>query len=157
MVLASTDGRISGLWFLGQKYFGSTLVGNEVEKEDDAIRQTKRWLDRYFAGETPDGLPPLRLSGSAFKQTVAQIMLRIPRGQTMTYGEIAAEAARLLGMPRMSAQAVGGAVGHNPISILVPCHRVVGAKGQLTGYAGGLERKQALLTLEKNVLKTTES
>lgn len=148
MVLTSADGKLNGLWFAGQKYFGSTLQGDEAEAEDSVIIQTKDWLDRYFAGEEPGERPPLAISGSPMRQAVMKIMLGIPYGHTMTYGQIAEEAARMLGKERMSAQAAGGAVGHNPISILVPCHRVVGAKGQLTGYAGGLERKQALLALE---------
>ena len=108
----------------------------------------KRWLDIYFQGEAPDFTPPLRLAGTPFRKVVWEILLTIPYGQTMTYGEIASKIAEQKGIERMSAQAVGNAVGHNPIGIIVPCHRVVGSDGKLTGYAGGMERKKALLALE---------
>lgn len=153
IVLASSDNRLSGLWFAGQKYFGSTLQGDEEDAENQAILQAKAWLDSYFAGEKPSTVPPLLIEGSPLRKVVTEIMLEIPIGKTLSYGEIAQKAALLLGKKRMSAQAVGGAVGHNPISIIIPCHRVVGAKGQLTGYAGGLERKQALLSFENELIK----
>lgn len=111
-----------------------------------------RWLDRYFAGENPEvtsGRPPLSLEGTNFQKEVWELLLEIPYGKTTTYGEIARELARRRGVKTMSAQAVGGAVGHNKISILVPCHRVVGADGKLTGYAGGIERKQWMLEMEQ--------
>lgn len=106
---------------------------------------TKRWLDVYFTGREPDFTPPLHPAGSSFRQAVWQLLLEIPYGQTTTYGAL----AKRLNAGRMSAQAVGGAVGHNPISIIVPCHRVVGTNGSLTGYAGGLDRKIRLLEMEK--------
>lgn len=142
ILLAADETGLTGLWFEGQKYFPSFLGVDYQEKETPILTETARWLDVYFSGKDPDILPPLHPQGSPFRQTVWDILLTIPRGQTMTYGEI----ARRLGVH--SAQAVGGAVGHNPISILIPCHRVVGSDGSLTGYAGGLDRKTRLLQLE---------
>ena len=142
ILLAADETVLSGLWFEGQKYFPSFLGVDYQEKETPVLTETVRWLDVYFSGKDPGFLPPLHPQGSPFRQTVWDILLTIPRGQTMTYGEI----ARRLGVH--SAQAVGGAVGHNPISILIPCHRVVGSDGSLTGYAGGLDRKTRLLQLE---------
>ncbi len=142
ILLAADETGLTGLWFEGQKYFPSFLGVDYQEKETPILTETVRWLDVYFSGKDPDILPPLHPQGSPFRQTVWDILLTIPRGQTMTYGEI----ARRLGVH--SAQAVGGAVGHNPISILIPCHRVVGSDGSLTGYAGGVERKARLLQLE---------
>jgi len=142
ILLAADETGLTGLWFEGQKYFPSFLGVEYQEKETPVLTETVRWLDVYFSGKDPGFLPPLHPQGSPFRQTVWDILLTIPRGQTMTYGEI----ARRLGV--RSAQAVGGAVGHNPISILIPCHRVVGSDGSLTGYAGGVERKARLLQLE---------
>ena len=142
ILLAADETGLTGLWFEGQKYFPSFLGVDYQEKETPVLTETVRWLDVYFSGKDPGFLPPLHPQGSPFRQTVWDILLTIPRGQTMTYGEI----ARRLGVH--SAQAVGGAVGHNPISILIPCHRVVGSDGSLTGYAGGVERKTRLLQLE---------
>ena len=142
ILLAADETGLTGLWFEGQKYFPSFLGVDYQEKETPVLTETARWLDVYFSGKDPGFLPPLHPQGSPFRQTVWDILLTIPRGQTMTYGEI----ARRLGVH--SAQAVGGAVGHNPISILIPCHRVVGCDGSLTGYAGGLDRKTRLLQLE---------
>ena len=142
ILLAADETGLTGLWFEGQKYFPSFLGVDYQEKETPILTETARWLDVYFSGKDPGFLPPLHPQGSPFRQTVWDILLTIPRGQTMTYGEI----ARRLGVH--SAQAVGGAVGHNPISILIPCHRVVGSDGSLTGYAGGFDRKARLLQLE---------
>lgn len=142
ILLAADETGLTGLWFEAQKYFPSFLGVDYQEKETPVLTETVRWLDVYFSGKDPGFLPPLHPQGSPFRQTVWDILLTIPRGQTMTYGEI----ARRLGVH--SAQAVGGAVGHNPISILIPCHRVVGSDGSLTGYAGGVERKARLLQLE---------
>ena len=142
ILLAADETGLTGLWFEAQKYFPSFLGVDYQEKETPVLTETVRWLDVYFSGKDPGFLPPLHPQGSPFRQTVWDILLTIPRGQTMTYGEI----ARRLGVH--SAQAVGGAVGHNPISILIPCHRVVGSDGSLTGYAGGLDRKTRLLQLE---------
>lgn len=142
ILLAADETGLTGLWFEGQKYFPSFLGVDYQEQETPILTETVRWLDVYFSGKDPGFLPPLHPQGSPFRQTVWDILLTIPRGQTITYGEI----ARLLGV--CCAQAVGGAVGHNPISILIPCHRVVGSDGSLTGYAGGLDRKTRLLQLE---------
>lgn len=142
ILLAADETGLTGLWFEAQKYFPSFSGVEYQEKETPVLTETARWLDVYFSGKDPDILPPLHPQGSPFRQAVWNILLTIPRGQTMTYGEI----ARRLGV--RSAQAVGGAVGHNPISILIPCHRVVGSDGSLTGYAGGVERKARLLQLE---------
>lgn len=130
-----------------------SMIGNKLEKEfgenkDKTIRDTKLWLDEYFAGKVPSFTPKIKLSGSLFKRTVSQIMLEIPYGELTTYGAISNEVCQRLGKKRISAQAVGGAVGHNEISIIVPCHRVVGKDGNLTGYAGGMDRKIFLLKNE---------
>lgn len=142
ILLAADQNGLTGLWFVGQKYFPSFSDGNFFENETPVLTEAKHWLSLYFSGKEPDFLPPLHPQGSSFRQAVWNVLLTIPRGQTMTYGEI----ARRLNV--RSAQAVGGAVGHNPISILIPCHRVVGSDGSLTGYAGGLARKEWLLHLE---------
>ncbi|MBQ8703593.1 MAG: methylated-DNA--[Bacteroidales bacterium] len=153
ITLASDGSAIVGLWFDGQKHFGSTL-GTKSEEQRIENRATQpevtqpllsacRWLDEYFSGREPGFTPPMSFRGTVFQQRVCEALLAIPYGQTVTYGEL----ARRLGC--RSAQAVGGAVGRNPISIIVPCHRVVGADGSLTGYAGGLDRKRALLQLER--------
>ena len=148
ITLASDGEALTGLWFQGQKYDRSTLSDENEQRDLPVFRETARWLDRYFAGDAPDFTPPLKLRGSPFRQAVWEILLTIPRGSVTTYGEIAAHIAAQRGLEHMSAQAVGGAVGHNPVSIIVPCHRVVGADGSLTGYAGGIERKAWLLALE---------
>ena len=148
ITLACDEEAIIGLWFNGQRYFGNILPKRTEQKEQPLFADAKRWLDIYFSGREPDFLPLLRYDSTPFRKTVCEIMLTIPYGRTMTYGEIAAEVARRQGLEKMSAQAVGGAVGHNPVSIIVPCHRVVGADGSLTGYAGGIERKIVLLYLE---------
>ena len=124
--------------------------GNEhIERETPILKEAKRWLDIYFTGREPDFMPPLHPIGSAFRQSVWEILLQIPYGQTVTYGEIARQLADKQGIAKMSAQAVGGAVGHNEISVIIPCHRVVGTSGSLTGYAGGVDKKAALLKLER--------
>lgn len=128
---------------------GDPALWQRGEAEDPVFRSLERWLDEYFAGRQPQEPLILRPAGSPFRQQVWQLLCRIPWGSTVTYGQLAKEMAVQLGRQTMSAQAVGGAVGHNPISILIPCHRVVGTDGSLTGYAGGLERKQALLALER--------
>lgn len=148
-ITLSSDGEaLTGLWFDGQKYFGATLDADAKVRELPVFAQTRRWLEIYFAGREPDFTPPLRPVGSPFRQAVWQVMAQIPYGQTRTYGQLAQIIGRQRGLARFSAQAVGGAVGHNPISIILPCHRVVGADGSLTGYAGGVGRKAALLELE---------
>ena len=148
ILLAANEIGLTGLWFEGQKYFARTLPKEHISKETPVLAEAKRWLDIYFAGKEPDFTPPLQPAGSAFRQAVWQILLQIPYGQTMTYGEIARRMAEIRKVPHMSAQAVGGAVGHNEVSIIIPCHRVVGTGGSLTGYAGGMEKKVALLELE---------
>ena len=149
ITMASDGKALTGLWFDGQKYFAVTLSKEHEEKMLPVFEETDRWLDIYFQGKEPDFLPLVLFPcGSEFRQEVWQILLSIPYGKTMTYGEIAAYIAKQRGLTRMSAQAVGGAVGKNEISIIVPCHRVVGTNGSLTGYAGGIRRKIALLKLE---------
>ncbi len=146
----SSDGRsITGLWFDGQKYFGDTLSKECEDKLLPIFEETVRWLDIYFSGKAPDFTPPIKMETTPFRKAVWEILLEIPFGQTMTYGEIAGKIAKQKGLPKMSAQAVGGAVGHNAISLIIPCHRVVGTNGSLTGYSGGIEKKAQLLTLEK--------
>ncbi len=153
ITIACDEKAIIGLWFDGQKYFGNILPDEIETKEHPLLKEANRWLDIYFSGQEPDFLPPLRYGSTKFRKMVCDIMLTIPYGKTMTYGEIAAIIARNLDIPRMSAQAVGGAVGHNPISIMIPCHRVVGANGNLTGYAGGIDLKARLLELENAEIK----
>ena len=179
IVVSCDDDAITGLWFEGQKYFGSTLPAESPapgsatptpapgsttstpspeatptpapatpQSPHPLLAEATRWLDIYFSGRRPDFTPPLRLPSTPFRALVSEIMLAIPYGTTTTYAAIAAEVARRQGRSSSSAQAVGGAVGHNPISLIIPCHRVVGSNGSLTGYAGGLRRKVALLTLE---------
>lgn len=148
MTMAGSERGITGLWFDGQKYFGANLPKHYETEKLPIFEEAKEWLDLYFQGKEPDFAPQLSLKGSPFRMTVWEILLAIPYGQTITYGEIAARVAKEKGIPHMSAQAVGGAVGHNPISIIVPCHRLVGANGSLTGYAGGIDKKIELLKLE---------
>ena len=148
ILLAADDAGLTGLWFQGQKYFARGLEKEQEERNLPVFDQTKAWLDLYFSGKEPDFLPPLHLIGTDFQKQVWEILLAIPYGKTTTYGKIAGQIAQRRGLAHMSAQAVGGAVGHNPISIIVPCHRVKGADGSLTGYAGGIDRKQWLLNLE---------
>lgn len=148
ITVSSNGSEITGLWFDGQKYFGDTLPKDYEEKALPVFEKTKKWLDIYFSGKAPDFTPPLRMETTAFRRDVWKIMLNIPFGKTMTYSEIAGIIAKRKGLARMSAQAVGNAVGHNAISLIIPCHRVVGTSGSLTGYAGGIEKKVWLLTLE---------
>ena len=148
VLLAADEIGLTGLWFDGQKYFARGLPADRVERETPALLEAKRWLDIYFSGKEPDFTPPLHPIGSDFRQEVWTLLLQIPYGQTTTYGALAARLAAKHGTARLSAQAVGGAVGHNPISLIIPCHRVVGASGSLIGYAGGVERKIQLLKLE---------
>lgn len=146
MTMASDGTHLVGLWFDGQKHFADTLnQAHEVRDNLPVFKATRRWLDLYFAGEVPDFTPALFMRGTDFRRRVWEILLTIPHGHTMTYGEI----AKGIGMPK-AAQAIGNAVGHNPISLIIPCHRVIGADGSLTGYAGGVERKRGLLEREKD-------
>ena len=148
ITLASDGENLTGLWFDGQKYFADNLPEQYEEQDLPVFAQAKQWLDVYFSGREPDFTPPLSMTGiSPFRRRVWEIMLTIPYGRTSTYGEIAAQIAAETGK-RVSAQAVGGAVGHNSISLIIPCHRVVGTSGSITGYAGGVDKKIALLKME---------
>lgn len=150
LLIASDENSIIGIWIDEQKYIENTLPKEMTEKDDVPILiEAKKWLDDYFAGKNPK-LSRLSLApkGGEFKQQVWKILLEIPYGELTTYGNIAKEVAKRMGKDRMSAQAVGGAVGHNPISIIIPCHRVVGTNGSLTGYAGGIDKKIKLLEYE---------
>lgn len=149
ITIAGTENALTGLWFDGQKYFGSTLSPNCEEKNLPVFEKTDLWLNIYFSGKAPDFTPPIFYKTTDFRRAVWEVLLKIPYGETMTYGGIASEIARRRGVPKMSAQAVGNAVGHNPISLIIPCHRVLGADGSLTGYAGGIDKKSKLLELEK--------
>lgn len=151
ILLASKDNKLIGLWIEGQKYYLESLKSEIIEKDDEKILiETKKWLDKYFNGQKPK-ITELRLApiGSEFRQKVWKILCEIPYGEVTTYGEIAKIMAKQMQKKNMSAQAIGGAVGHNPISIIIPCHRVVGTNGNLTGYAGGIDKKIKLLELEK--------
>lgn len=150
ILLASKDNKLIGLWIEGQKYFLRNLDKEIQEKDDEAILiSAKNWLDRYFNGEKPE-ISELELNpiGSEFARKVWEILCSILYGKVTTYGEIAKKMAKLMNKEKMSAQAIGGAVGHNPISIIIPCHRVVGTNGSLTGYAGGIDKKIKLLEHE---------
>ena len=149
ILLASDGHALTGLWFEGQKYFAAKLDPDHEEKTLPVFARTAEWLALYFDGENPAFMPPLTLKGTPFQKEVWEILLEIPFGQTTTYAEIAAEIARRRGLASMSAQAVGSAVAHNPISLIIPCHRVVGSDGGLTGYAGGIEKKEWLLAMER--------
>ena len=150
--LAADGERLVGLWLEGQKYFGGTIGETMIFKEDlPVFEAAKGWLNRYFAGKKPAIAElPLRPIGGAFRQGVWSLLCEIPYGEVVTYGGLSQKLAARLGKTTMSSQAVGGAVGHNPISIIIPCHRVVGADGSLTGYAYGLEVKEYLLELEQD-------
>ncbi len=151
-ITLGSDGKaLTGLWFDGQEHYAVALPPRAECRKLPVFDETCRWLDIYFSGHAPDFTPELAMHGTPFRKAVWDILLTIPFGKTMSYGEIAGILARQSGISRMSAQAVGGAVGHNPVSIIVPCHRVIGADGSLTGYAGGLERKARLLEIEHNV------
>ena len=147
LIVAEAEG-LTGVWFVGQKYAPETLPPLCEWERHLILAETVRWLDIYFKGEIPGFLPPILWNGTPFRKYVWKKLLEIPYGETVTYGQLAKEIAGELGMEKISAQAVGGAVGHNPISLIVPCHRVVGADGSLTGYAGGTERKAWLLDRE---------
>ena len=149
ITLASDGDALAGLWLDGQHIFADSLEKEREEKLLPVFEDTCRWLDIYFSGRDPGFTPKLNVRTTDFRKRVLEILLTIPYGKTMTYGEIAAQIAREKGLEQMSAQAVGGAVGHNPISLIIPCHRVVGAGGSLTGYAGGIDKKARLLQMEK--------
>ena len=150
ITLASDVENVIGLWMEGQKYYGDTVTEEMIEKNELAIfTKTKKWLDKYFMGKNPN-ISELSLAhrGGKFRTTIWDILCQIPYGEVTTYGEIGKKAAKIMNKKNMSAQAVGGAVGHNPISIIIPCHRVVGRNGSLTGFSGGLNKKIALLEHE---------
>ncbi len=149
ITLASDGLSITGLWFDGQKFFADSLDKNNEVKFLPIFDETIKWLDIYFSGKAPNFTPKIKMKTTDFRKAVWEIMLTIPYGQTMTYGEIANIISKQKGLRRMSAQAVGGAVAHNSISLIIPCHRVIGTNGNLTGYAGGIDKKIKLLTLEK--------
>lgn len=148
ILLAGGGDSLTGLWFEGQKHFPEELAAAGQAAALPVFRETERWLEVYFSGREPDFLPALKPRGTAFQLAVWTLLRAIPYGETRSYGQLAAELAKARGLSRVSPRAVGGAVGRNPISLLIPCHRVVGRNGSLTGYAGGLERKRFLLDLE---------
>lgn len=149
-IMLAADGQaLTGLWFEGQKYFADKLDRDHRQKKVPVFERAEQWLAIYFSGKAPDFTPPLSLKGTSFQKEVWEMLSAIPFGQTMTYGEIARIIAKRRELVSMSAQAVGSAVAHNPVSLIIPCHRVVGSDGSLTGYAGGLERKEWLLTMER--------
>lgn len=148
ITLASDGEALTGLWFDGQIYFADTMSEDSKKEELPIFVQTSHWLDSYFSGKEPDFTPRLKMNTTPFRKAVWEILLTIPFGKTMTYGDIAKLIAQKRGIAQMSAQAIGGAVGHNSIALIIPCHRVVGSKGNLTGYAGGLDKKVKLLRLE---------
>ncbi|MDL2206820.1 methylated-DNA--[protein]-cysteine S-methyltransferase [Eubacteriales bacterium OttesenSCG-928-N13] len=147
LMLAGDENGLCGLWMKDQKYFGASLPEGAEERELPVFAAAKDWLARYFDGQNPCIDFPLTPEGSEFRQSVWKQLLSIPYGSTTSYGQIAKKLEALCGRA-VSAQAVGGAVGHNPISIIIPCHRVLGSNGNLTGYAGGIERKIWLLRHE---------
>lgn len=149
VTMIAREDSLIGLWIEGQKYYLNKVANDIVDEQTPALTRTMAWLDRYFAAENPS-IAELSLEpqGSDFAKSVWRILCEIPYGQTTTYGAIARQIAEQRGIARMSSQAVGGAVGHNPISIIIPCHRVIGSDGSLTGYAGGLDKKIWLLTHE---------
>lgn len=148
IMLASDGEALTGLWFESQKYFAAGLMEEPEQRMLPVFEQAKEWLDIYFSGKEPGFMPKLAMETTPFRKLVWEIMLTIPYGETMSYKEIAKKVAKRKGIEKMSAHAVGGAVAHNAISLIIPCHRVVGADGSLTGYAGGIDKKVKLLTME---------
>lgn len=145
ILLAAEEDALCGLWFDGQRFYARGLDGTSVKRETPVLTQTKRWLDAYFSGLNPGPRPALTVCGTPFQRRVCTCLLEIPYGTTCTYGALAARIA-----PNLSAQAVGAAAARNPVSVLIPCHRLIGADGSLKGYAGGLWRKATLLALERD-------
>lgn len=149
ITLRSDGEALTGLWFADDKHYGAKDIAGAALVDLDVFMQAEEWLAEYFAGREPKVSVPLKLQGSEFQMQVWRLLQDIPYGRLVTYGDIAKKIAAQKGLARMSAQAVGGAVGHNPLCVIVPCHRVVGANGSLTGYGGGMWRKVRLLELEK--------
>lgn len=149
ILLTADEIGLTGLWFDGSKYYADHLNSQHEEKDTPILQQAKEWLAIYFSCTEPPFLPPIHMIGTPFQLNVWAFLQKIPYGETTTYGQIAKEIAEQKGIPRMAAQAVGGAVGRNNIPIIIPCHRVLGSGGRLTGYGGGLEKKVKLLTLEQ--------
>ena len=149
MTLASDGECLIGLWFNDQNHFGTTLTGDLKEVDLPVFKDTRKWLDVYFSGRDPGSIPRIKLEGTDFRKDVWSMLLGIPYGELVTYGEIADMMAKKRGAAHMSAQAVGNAISHNPILLIIPCHRVIGKDGSMTGYAGGIERKEKLIMLEK--------
>ena len=150
LTIVSDEENIIGLWIEGQKYFCSTIQEEIIRKDNlPILKIAKKWLDKYFNNEKPKNNEiPLKPYGGEFRQLVWNILCQIPYGEITTYGEIAKKVAKMQGKKTMSAQAIGGAVGHNPISIIIPCHRVIGTNGKLTGYAAGVKIKKQLIDFE---------
>lgn len=148
MTAAATDDKLIGLWFVGQKHYPTAAQSWVPRPDYPVLVNLRSWIEGYFAGKGVRMDLPLEPQGTSFQKAVWKILLQVPPGKTITYGDIARQLAAERGVPSMSAQAVGGAIGRNPISILIPCHRVIGADGSLTGYAGGVDKKRALLQLE---------
>lgn len=149
-ITLATDGNaLVGLWFDGQKFFGNTLEKNSVPAALPIFEETKNWLDAYFRGNVPASAPRVKFLGTPFQISVWKMLEKIPYGKTTTYGALAEKIARERGIEKFSARAVGSAVGRNPVSIIVPCHRVVGSGGKIVGYAGGISSKIALLEIER--------
>lgn len=156
LTAAAENGALIGLWFVGQKYYPSATSHWVADESYPVFDSLRSWVSDYFSGKTRLPRVPLAPNGTEFQKNIWDLLLKIPYGQTTSYGEIASHVAARMGLSSMSAQAVGGAVGHNPISLLIPCHRVVGSNRSLTGYAGGLDKKEALLKLEKLALTVGE-
>ena len=148
ITMASDGKALTGLWFDGQKYFADTLSPEHSERKLSIFDEADHWLDIYFSGIDPGFIPALNMRTTEFRKAVWEVLLTIPYGETMTYGQIAKRIANQLNVDHMPAQAVGGAVGHNAISLIIPCHRVIGADGNMTGYAGGIDKKIQLLQME---------
>lgn len=149
ITMAGRGHALTGLWFDGQRHFAETLSAEHSEAPLPVFDEADRWLDLYFSGRVPDFTPALEPEGSPFRKAVWKILLTVPCGETVTYGQIAERLAKQTGAGRVSARAIGGAVGHNPVSLIIPCHRVVRTDGSLGGYAGGTDRKNRLLQMEK--------
>lgn len=146
IIITSDETEITGLRFKGESE--TEVLSDNKYKETSAIKEGKKWLDLYFSGKNPGYIPAINATGTEFQKLVWEMLLEIPYGKTTTYGEIAGKIAEIKNVSRMSAQAVGGAVGKNPIAIIIPCHRVVGKNGKLTGYRYGMDKKISLLALE---------